>query len=830
MGVATARAIGGQYDGQEEEITILSEAINKSQTANAVLDTLDHIPFQEMLGQAAALRDAGHGRIQSWSPKVFIPLTQLCRNLCHYCTFSQPPKPGERAYLSRDEVLAIARAGKAAGCTEALFTLGDKPELRFSAAREALDNLGHDSTLSYLAEMCAAVRDEVGLVPHVNAGVMDRDELALLRRVSASQGLMLESVSQRLCEKGGAHYRSPDKDPAVRLEVMRQAGELAIPFTTGILIGIGETRLERVEALLAIRSLHAEFGHIQEVIVQNFRAKARTVMADAPEPDMDELLWTIAAARLILGPDMNIQAPPNLSAADFPRLIEAGINDWGGVSPVTPDHVNPEAPWPAVEKLRAATEGQGRILVPRLPVYPAYMADPGRWLDPKIAPLLSAAADGSGFGRDDAWSPGMNMEPAAIVRSSLQVDPAIRAITGRAAQGEALSEAEIASLFSAREADFDHICDAADALRRKMAGDTVTYVVNRNINYTNICTYKCGFCAFSKGSTDDALRGKPYDLDHDEVIRRVAEAWERGATEVCMQGGIHPHYTGETYLGLVRAVRAAVPEMHIHAFSPLEVAQGAATLGLSLHDYLRELKAAGLDTLPGTAAEILDDEVRDILCVDKLNTAEWLEVVEAAHQVGFRTTATIMFGHVDNYRHWARHLLRIRELQARTGGLTEFVPLPYVHMEAPISLRGQTRRGPTFRETVLMHAVARLALHPLIPSIQTSWVKLGAAGASACLIAGANDLGGTLMNESISRAAGTRHGQEMPPEAMRGLINSLGRTPRQRNTLYGQVDEAIQKRGLTAKTLEPVVQTPPRKRAKPSKTSDKKLETVTHGK
>ncbi|PKP98237.1 MAG: 7,8-didemethyl-8-hydroxy-5-deazariboflavin synthase [Alphaproteobacteria bacterium HGW-Alphaproteobacteria-13] len=780
----------------------------------AALAILLTAPLAELTAAAAALRDAGHGRLQSWSPKVFIPLTQLCRNLCHYCTFSQPPRPGEVAYLSREQVLAIARAGKAAGCTEALFTLGDKPELRFRAARDELAALGHETTLSYLAEMCAAVRDETGLLPHVNAGVMDRADMAALRPVSVSQGLMLESLSERLMEKGGAHYRSPDKSPAARLATIAAAGELAIPFTTGILIGIGETRMERIEALLAIRDLHARYGHIQEVIVQNFRAKPRTVMADAPEPDMDDLRWTIAVARLILGAEMNIQAPPNLSAGDFPDLISAGINDWGGVSPVTPDHVNPEAPWPEVERLREATAREGRILVARLPTYPAWVRDHARWHDPAMRPHILAHADAEGFARADTWSPGIALPARPAPATGGTVDPRIAAIVDRAAGGAALDEEDIVALFATRDADLEHVCDAADRLRAAAVGDTVTYVVNRNINYTNICLYKCGFCAFSKGDTSDALRGKPYDLEIDEVVRRVREAWERGATEVCLQGGIHPHYTGDTYLNLVRAVRAAVPAMHIHAFSPLEVAQGAATLGLSLESFLRQLKEAGLHTLPGTAAEILDDEVRAIICPDKLDTAEWLEVVETAHRVGFTTTATIMFGHVDTPRHWARHLLHIRALQARTGGFTEFVPLPFVHMEAPIGLRGQARRGPTFREVRLMHAVARLALHPLIPSIQTSWVKLGEEGVKACLDAGANDLGGTLMNESISRAAGTTHGQEMPPEAMEALIRSIGRTPRQRSTIYGDVAPEVRARGLDAAPLAPIILTPPRKRAR----------------
>jgi len=772
-------------------------------------------PLTDLLARASAARDEGHGRVQSWSRKVFIPLTQLCRNLCHYCTFSQPPRPGgSAAYMSREEVLAVARAGRAAGCTEALFTLGDKPELRFAAAREALARLGHASTISYLAEMAALVRYETGLLPHINAGVMSREEMALLRQVSVSQGLMLESVSSRLCEKGAAHYRSPDKEPAARIEMIRLAGELQIPFTTGILIGIGETREERIEALETIKGLHARYGHIQEVIIQNFRAKPRTVMADAPEPGMEDLLWTIAVARLILGPGMNIQAPPNLSASDFPRLLSAGINDWGGISPVTPDHVNPEAPWPEVERLRLATEAQGRLLLARLPVYPAYALDNGRWQADAITGHVLAHSDADGWAREDRWSPGLLLNPQAAQPSSLAVDHGLAAIVARAMNGEQLSEDQVVSLFAARGPDLEHVCRNADALREKMMGDTVTYVVNRNINYTNICTYKCGFCAFSKGNMAEALRGRPYDLDLEEIVRRTREAWDRGGTEVCLQGGIHPHYTGDTYLNLTRAVRAAVPEIHIHAFSPLEIWQGAATLGLSLEDYLTRLKQAGLNTLPGTAAEILDDEVRHVICPDKLNTGQWLEVVETAHRIGFRTTATIMFGHMDTPRHWARHLIHIRDLQRRTNGFTEFVPLPFVHMEAPMSLRGQARMGPTFREVRLMHAVARLTLHPHIRSIQASWVKLGKEGVKACLRSGANDLGGTLMNESISRAAGTQHGQEMPPAAMEEVIRSIGRTPRQRSTDYGSVRSEMHGRGMSAAELAPIVLTAPRKRAR----------------
>ena len=775
------------------------------------MNDIETASLDDLMTRAAAKRDAAHGRLVSYSRKVFIPLTYLCRDVCHYCTFAKRPRAGHPAYLSSDEVLAIARAGAAAGCTEALFTLGDKPELRYRAAREALAELGHETTIQYLREMCALVVKETGLLPHINPGIMTREEIASLREVSASMGIMLESSSERLCEPGGVHYGSPDKLPSVRLEMMRHAGELAVPFTTGILIGIGETRAERLESLVAIRDLHEQYGHIQEVIVQNFRAKPNTKQAAAPEPDLDDLLWTIAAARLILQGDVHVQAPPNLSPGVYEKLINAGIDDWGGVSPVTPDHVNPEAPWPQIEALGQRTAAMGKVLVQRLPVYPSYAFAADRWCAPGIATRVRREIDAEGWAREDDWAPGLTVLPKPRTPMLERADRAVERIVSKAVSGERLNEPEIVRLFAARDADYEHVITAADALRQSVSGDVVRYVVNRNINYTNICYYRCRFCAFSKGKTHEELRGAPYDLALDEVVRRSQEAWDRGATEVCLQGGIHPDYTGETYLGVCRAIKAVLPDMHIHAFSPLEVTQGAATLGLSLRDFLTQLKEAGLGTLPGTAAEILDDEVRAIICPDKVNTEQWLEVVRTAHQLGLRTTSTIMYGHVERPISWARHLLRLRDLQAETGGFTEFVPLPFVHMEAPMYLRGQARKGPTLREAVLMHAVARLALHPLITNIQTSWVKMGPDGAALCLNAGANDIGGTLMNESISRAAGTQHGQEFPPEAMEGLIRSIARVPVQRDTLYRPAAQERRSVSFDAPELAPVIQTPPRK-------------------
>ncbi|MCC7120129.1 MAG: 5-amino-6-(D-ribitylamino)uracil--L-tyrosine 4-hydroxyphenyl transferase CofH [Gammaproteobacteria bacterium] len=785
-------------------------------TDDEALALADCTDLTALLASAGTIRDAGFGNLVTYSKKVFIPLTQLCRDVCHYCTFAKAPKRIAQPYMSLDEVLDVARAGARMGCKEALFTLGERPEARYKTARDWLTRHGYASTHAYLYACADAVFRDTGLLPHLNPGTLDAAEVARLREVSASMGIMLEAVSERLCGKGQPHHGSPDKRPAVRLATLREAGRAQVPFTTGILIGIGETRRERVEALLAIRALHAEYGHIQEIIVQNFRAKPDTKMAQAPEPDLDEMLWTLALTRIVFGTGMSVQAPPNLSPGVLPQLVAAGIDDWGGVSPLTPDFVNPEAPWPHLDELARASAEAGKLLHERLTLYPRYAQDVNRWLaEPFRTPVLDCV-DGSGLPRTDTWSPGEALPPAAhdldlIERQPTRVSADIVAICARAASGETLDEGEVVRLFAARGDDFSHVCQTADALRAAVAGDTVSFVVNRNINYTNVCYFKCQFCAFSKGKLSEDLRGKPYDLEESEIRRRVREAWARGATEVCMQGGIHPQYTGQTYLDILRMVKDAVPDMHVHAFSPLEVWQGAATLGMPLREFLERLKAAGLGTLPGTAAEVLDDEVRRILCPDKINTAQWFEVMETAHAVGFRTTATIMYGHVDRYEHWARHLLRIRTLQQRSGGFTEFVPLPFVHMEAPLYLKGRARRGPTFREAVLMHAVARLALHPVIPNIQASWVKMGHLGVAACLKAGVNDLGGTLMNESITRAAGAEHGQETGPREMMAMIDAAGRVPRQRTTTYEAVSAERIEAGLNAAELTDIVNTPPRR-------------------
>jgi FO synthase len=745
-----------------------------------ILDT----PLADLTALARVVRDGAHGRRVTYSPKVFIPLTMLCRDRCGYCTFAKAPARLESPYLTAEEVLAVARAGRDAGCHEALFTLGERPELRYPVARDWLAAHGHGSTVDYLAEMCGLVLEETGLLPHANAGALFPDELARLREVSASQGMMVESLAEGLA----AHRGAPDKEPARRLATLEAAGELAIPFTTGILVGIGDDRRGQLAALRAIAASHGRHGHVQEVIVQNFLPKPGTAMARADACPPEDLQWAIAAARLVLPREVHVQAPPNLSD-DLGPLLDAGIDDWGGVSPVTADHVNPERAWPALDVLREATEAAGHTLAPRLTVYPSFALDPERWLHPALRFGVLDASDAEGLARDASWCSGGETPPPVLVGGLPPLHAphrggAVAEVLAGVALGQEVGAAEIVTLFGARGPEVRSVAEMADDLRRQVVGDAVTFVRNRNINYTNVCTFKCRFCAFSKGPLSLNLRGAPYLLELDEITRRVAEAEAEGATEVCLQGGIHPSFDGDYYLHVLEAVREASTTIHIHGFTALEVTEGARRSEVPLAEYLTRLKEAGLKTLPGTAAEILDDDVRAILCPDKISTDEWLEAHRTAHSVGLRSNITIMFGSVEQPHSWARHMVVTRALQRETGGFTEFVPLPFVHMATPLYLQRKARRGPTFRETLLMHAVARIAYAGDIDNIQASWVKMGAEGARQVLQAGVNDLGGTLMDENISRAAGAQHGQRMGVEELEAIVAPLGRPLVQRSTLY----------------------------------------------
>jgi FO synthase len=784
--------------------------------------------LERLMAAARQVRDAGpNPRLISLSKKVFIPLTRLCRDRCGYCTFATTPDRVPAAYLDLEEVTAIASAGREAGCKEALFTLGDRPEKRYPEAREWLASRGYDSTLDYLRAASIAVIEATGLLPHLNPGVMSYTEMAALKPVSASMGMMLETTSEALYRTpGAAHFGSPDKNPAVRIRTIEDAGRLAIPFTTGILIGIGETDRDVIDSLLTLRDLHRRYGHIQEVIVQNFVAKPTTAMGHHPDASMDRELATIAVARLLLGPKMVVQAPPNLSDDRFPRLFEAGIGDLGGVSPVTPDHVNPEKPWPALDRIEAAAAELGYEIRERLTVYPRFALEPDPWLDGRMRGAVQGLMSADGFARADAiceplaWqapdipvvAPGAGAAMAEdasieilergargdtdVVHGSWEMlevpisrtwmsrpragGSRMRLALQRAESGVPLSDEDALVLFDASGDDLEALCRVADEARAEDCGETVTYVVNRNINFTNICYVGCRFCAFAQRRDDPDA----YFLSLEQVADRAEEAWLAGATEVCLQGGIHPDLPGDHYFDILKAIKARVPDMHLHAFSPMEVLNGATRSGLDFRDWLTRAKEAGLGSMPGTAAEILDDEVRWVLTKGKLPADTWEEIVRTAHAVGIPTTSTMMYGHVDAPPHWVAHLRRLRRIQEDTGGITEFVPLPFVHQNSPIYLAGKARPGATSDENRRVHAIARLMLRGAIEHIQVSWVKLGLDGSQVMLQGGACDLGGTLMEETISRMAGSEHGIRKEPAELDDAIRAIGRIPAQRTTAY----------------------------------------------
>ncbi|MEX0579836.1 MAG: bifunctional FO biosynthesis protein CofGH [Mycobacterium sp.] len=796
----------------------------------------------DLCASAARVRDAGlasagrrgplGGLPVTYSRKVFIPVTHLCRDICHYCTFVTVPgklaASGRGMYLEPDEIVAIAGRGAELGCKEALFTLGDRPEARWPQARQWLDERGYDSTLAYLRAIAIRVLEETGLLPHLNPGVMSWSELSRLKPVAPSMGMMLETTSRRLFEvKGQAHYGSPDKDPAVRMRTLTDAGRLSIPFTTGLLVGIGETLAERADTVHAIRRVHKEFGHIQEVIVQNFRAKDATAMAATPDASFDDFVASVAVARLVLGPDMRIQAPPNLvSRRECLTLLGAGVDDWGGVSPLTPDHVNPERPWPALADLAEVTAEAGFELVQRLTAQPGYVLAGSAWIDPRVASHVAALADPAtglardvnpvgrpwqepdeateSLGRTDLHSAidteGRRSETRSDLDNAFGDWESIRARVGelaarvpervntdvaaalRSAERDpaGCSDAEYLALATADGPALDAVAALADSLRSDAVGDDVTFVVNRNINFTNICYTGCRFCAFAqrKGDAD------AFSLTSGEVADRAWEAHVAGATEVCMQGGIDPELPVTGYGDLVRAVKARVPQMHVHAFSPMEIANGATKSGLGIREWLISLQEAGLDTIPGTAAEILDDEVRWVLTKGKLPTSLWVEIVSTAHDIGLRSSSTMMYGHVDTPAHWVAHINVLRGIQDRTGGFTEFVPLPFVHQSSPLYLAGAARPGPTHRDNRAVHALARIMLHGRISQIQTSWVKLGVQRSQVMLTGGANDLGGTLMEETISRMAGSQYGSAKSVAELVAIAEGIGRPARQRTTTY----------------------------------------------
>lgn len=747
--------------------------------------------FERLLALAGSVRDAGlaaSGRpgVITYSRKVFVPLTTLCRDRCHYCVFVDTPgqllKKHKPAFMSPEQVLAVVRQGQAMGCKEVLLTLGDRPEDRWPEARAWLDEHGFGSTIEYVAHIARLVTAETGLLAHANPGVMSEDELRMLRPAAPSMGMMLETTSRRLFEEPGqVHFGSPDKDPAVRLEVIDAAGRERVPFTTGILVGIGETEHDRAASLVAIRDAHerhqvAGQGHVQEVIVQNFRAKPRTAMQGAPDADLLEYVAAVAVARLVMGPRMRIQVPPNLSdAGEFGLLVRAGADDWGGVSPLTADHVNPERPWPHLDDLARMTAELGFALRERLTAQPEFVLDAETWIDPALRPAVAALADaGTGLAAAPAVAPfrpsRLPVQEAEERRASTAPGPGVRRLAEAAAADPlTLDDADWVRLLGATGDDLDVLAATADDVRRYTVGEAVTLVVNRNLTSTGLRA---------------APTGEAAAFTLDDVGAIAADAWDLGATELCVQGRLDADAEPTGYLDIARAAKAAAPGLHLHAYRPQDVWDLADRTGLGLDGSLSAMREAGVDTVPGTGVKVLSERVRGLVAPTDLEIDRWVEGITTAHRAGFRSTSVIFYGHVETAAERIAHLRRLRAIQDETGGFSEFVPIPLPGPAGGVPL---VPGRAALDEHRAMVAVSRLLLSGSIPHVQIPWTRVGRAASAVLLQSGGDDLGGALLDGRVKPEAGIEHGLELPVTDAAALVARLFRPFRLRTTTYGQV-------------------------------------------
>lgn len=770
--------------------------------AEALLGTSGEA-FERLLALAGGVRDAGleaSGRpgVITYSRKVFVPLSTLCRDRCHYCVFVDTPgqllKKHKPAYMSPEQVLAVVRQGQTMGCKEVLLTLGDRPEERWPEARAWLDEHGFASTLDYVAHVARLVTAETGLLAHANPGVMSAEELRMLRPVAPSMGMMLETTSRALYEQPGqVHYGSPDKDPAVRLAVIEDAGRERIPFTTGILVGIGETLRDRAESLVAIREAHERHRHVQEVIVQNFRAKPRTAMQGAPDASVLEYVAAVAVARLVLGPRMRVQVPPNLSdPAELDLLVRAGADDWGGVSPLTADHVNPERPWPHLSELAERTAALGFELRERLTAQPEFVLDAETWIDPALRPAVAALADAeTGLAAaprsaDPVKAAGRTASsPAGTAESRRSVPPVshravppvshravLRLAEAAAADPLALDDDEWTALLEATGDDLDALAATADDVRRYTVGEAVTLVVNRNLTSSGL----------RPAPTDD-----PTTFTLDDAGAIAADAWDLGATEICVQGLLPGDADPAGYLDLARAITAAAPGIHLHAYRPQDVRDLADRSGMSLDGALAALREAGVDTVPGTGVKVLSERVRALVAPGDLEIDRWIEGITAAHRAGFRSTSVLFYGHVETAAERIAHLRRLREIQGETGGFTEFVPIPLPGPSGGVPL---VAGRAAIDEHRAMVAVSRLLLSGSIPHVQIPWTRLGREASVVLLQSGGDDLGGTLLDGRVKPEAGIEHGLELPVADAAALAARMFRPFRLRTTTYGSLRQA----------------------------------------